>query len=90
MLMTREKWFSMRGTQMLILMKLISLSIDIETNRLVQFRFIDFIKYAISFDGIIFGPWISFEDFLRSMNQKKNYIVIFYNSKIFESDKTVP
>ena len=45
--------------------------------------FIDFIKYALSFDGIIFGPWISFGDFLRSMNQRKKYIVIFYNSKIY-------
>lgn len=64
---------------MLVLMKLISLSIDIDQNRIVNLRFVDFIGYILSFDSIIFGPWISFGDFLSSMDQRKKSLVRNFN-----------
>jgi D-alanyl-lipoteichoic acid acyltransferase DltB (MBOAT superfamily) len=64
---------------MLVLMKLISLSIDMHQNRIVNLRFSDFIGYILSFDSIIFGPWISFSDFLSSMDQRKRSLVKNFN-----------
>ena len=78
----RDDWYSMRGAEMLLLMKLISLSIDIErksvrTHEYKRIKFIDFINYLVSFDSLIFGPWTNYEDYLQSVKSRRIIWVLF-------------
>ena len=75
MIYKKDVWLSMRGAEMLMLMKLISLSVDIEQKNVrfigKRMQFIDFLNYLLAFDAVIFGPWISYDDFLLSIKSRK-------------------
>ena len=61
---------------MIILMKLVSFSIDFRQNN-SQLNIFEFFSYHLSFEGIVFGPWISYENFLSSMDLRTTGLVRF-------------
>ncbi|RZF43437.1 hypothetical protein LSTR_LSTR001698 [Laodelphax striatellus] len=73
LLIDHEKWNRIRSAVMLIAMKFISLSFDRGNNQKTPLPgLIEFFGYVFSPSTCIFGPWISFDEYILSL-QKINY-----------------
>ncbi|XP_022189830.1 protein-serine O-palmitoleoyltransferase porcupine [Nilaparvata lugens] len=65
-----EQWNRIRSAVMLIAMKFISLAFDRGNNSKTQLPgFIDYFGYLFSPSTCIFGPWISFEEYMVSLQR---------------------
>uniref|UniRef100_UPI00358EB508 protein-serine O-palmitoleoyltransferase porcupine n=1 Tax=Myxine glutinosa TaxID=7769 RepID=UPI00358EB508 len=65
-------WHRMRGAQMLVVMKAVSLAFDIDSGRLERLPSpVQFMGYIYFIGTVVFGPWISFEQYLQTLNGKK-------------------
>lgn len=56
---------------MILSMKLISLSIDLDNNQIILPTFISFLGYTLHTGSVIFGPWISFQQYTSNLTQKE-------------------
>ncbi|UJR26703.1 hypothetical protein I4U23_008019 [Adineta vaga] len=81
-LIEQEKWHSIRGVQMCIMMKMISLAIDYpyfeklsttNTDESVLYPTnIEFFSYVLSIHNTIFGPWINYRNYISRFHEKKS------------------
>uniref|UniRef100_A0A182JTV5 Protein-serine O-palmitoleoyltransferase porcupine n=1 Tax=Anopheles christyi TaxID=43041 RepID=A0A182JTV5_9DIPT len=62
-----EVWNRIRGTQMILLMKALSLAFDTEENHPLrnQLSVLSYSGYILCPANIVLGPWISFSDYLN-------------------------
>nr|CAI5837985.1 unnamed protein product [Callosobruchus analis] len=63
-LLDQETWMEIRGIVMIFSMKMISLVDDIERGSLLSPSFMKFFGYTFSGANIVFGPWMSFNDYM--------------------------
>ncbi|XP_058059274.1 protein-serine O-palmitoleoyltransferase porcupine [Anopheles bellator] len=61
-----EAWNRIRGTQMILLMKVLSLCFDTDENSalLKQLNVLSYAGYVLCPANVVLGPWISFSDYL--------------------------
>ncbi|XP_075218866.1 protein-serine O-palmitoleoyltransferase por [Lycorma delicatula] len=72
-----ESWNKIRGAEMLVGMKLVSVAFDIEPSTRVNTRrmrnkmpsFIEFMGYMFCVGTCIFGPWISYVEYIGLFNK---------------------
>ena len=64
--MDKETWLSIRGAEMILLMKAVSLTMSID-RKIDQLSVIDYLTSAYS---SIFGPWMSYSQFMESYSDK--------------------
>lgn len=59
------------GSQMVLVMKLISLAFDMD-NALVQFRpnIVEYFGYALSVSSVIFGPFMTYTEYCQILAGK--------------------
>uniref|UniRef100_A0A182R0A3 Protein-serine O-palmitoleoyltransferase porcupine n=1 Tax=Anopheles farauti TaxID=69004 RepID=A0A182R0A3_9DIPT len=62
-----ETWNRIRGTQMILLMKALSLAFDTDGNLALrnQLNVLSYCGYVLCPANVILGPWISFSDYLN-------------------------
>ncbi|GAB6029143.1 hypothetical protein CHUAL_004920 [Chamberlinius hualienensis] len=72
LVMSDEKlWHTVRGANMIIVMKVVSVAFDLDhQSKSTMPPLLQFISFCFSPSTIIFGPWISYSDFLKMMTQK--------------------
>ncbi|CAF1655566.1 unnamed protein product [Rotaria magnacalcarata] len=78
-LIEQVKWHSIRGVQMCIMMKMISLAVDYSffekpsktnTNESVTYpTAIEFFSYILSIHNTIFGSWINYRNYIRRFHE---------------------
>lgn len=58
-------WHKMRGTQMIAVVKIISIAFDIDRDRIKKLpSFLEFWGYILCPGNVIMGPWCAFTDYL--------------------------
>jgi hypothetical protein len=60
---------------MILMTKLISFSFDIDNFQIRENDLISYMDYLLSINTSIFGPWISYSDYLNHFDLKNNKIV---------------
>ncbi|ESO88895.1 hypothetical protein LOTGIDRAFT_234449 [Lottia gigantea] len=69
-LVDSKVWHSMRGAQMILSMKLISVSFDLSSNQISYLPgLLEFYGYCLHVGSVIFGPWFSFQDYITVIQQ---------------------
>ncbi|ELU15960.1 hypothetical protein CAPTEDRAFT_152577 [Capitella teleta] len=69
----QEEWHQLRGAQMVLSMKLISLAFDLDSGCVHQMPgVLEFFGYAFHVGTVIFGPWIPFQDYAHSISNEKS------------------
>ncbi|CAF1041668.1 unnamed protein product [Rotaria sp. Silwood1] len=78
-LIEQEKWHSIRGVQMCIMMKMISLAVDYDffeksstlntSESIICPTTIEFFSYILSIHNTIFGPWINYRNYIRHFHE---------------------
>ena len=73
-------WNSIKGTEMILIMKIISFVLDSKQKTLLNLT--DLISYLLSINTAMFGPWISYADHLTSLGHKvkRNNIMNILNA----------
>ncbi|KAK3701727.1 hypothetical protein QZH41_018889 [Actinostola sp. cb2023] len=62
---TPESWHKVRGTQMILAMKIISIAFDIDQGLISKIpNPLEYCGYALSASSIIFGPFMSYDNYL--------------------------
>lgn len=57
-------WHKMRGTQMIAVIKIISIAFDVDRARIQQLpSFLEFWGYILCPGNVIMGPWCSFTEY---------------------------
>ncbi|KAK3912241.1 Protein-serine O-palmitoleoyltransferase porcupine [Frankliniella fusca] len=65
-----REWHKIRGAQMIIAMKVISLSFDSDIGTIQTVpSLVDFAGYVFNIGTCVFGPWVSFKDYLAIFNK---------------------
>lgn len=68
-----ELWHQIRGILLLLAMKVISISFDID-NKSIKFpSILSYLSYCMHCGTLLFGPWISYEDFCSSITHPKRF-----------------
>ncbi|XP_030640047.1 porcupine O-acyltransferase like [Chanos chanos] len=71
-------WHKMRGSQMVVAMKAISLAFDLDQGTVPSFpSSLEFMGYICFVGTVIFGPWISFTSYKEAMNGRKMSLLWF-------------
>lgn len=59
-------WHSIRGPQMIILMKMVSVGFDLDSSLLPRLpTFMEMVGYIVNPGTVIFGPWVSFSAYKK-------------------------
>lgn len=67
-----SQWNRIRGSVMIMAMKLISLAIDLDTGRITKHPpLMPIFGYLFHTATVIFGPWISFYEYFMSIEQQQ-------------------
>ncbi|KAI4896673.1 hypothetical protein NFI96_015516, partial [Prochilodus magdalenae] len=67
-----ETWHKMRGSQMVVAMKAISLAFDLDRGAVTSFpTVLEFLGYICFAGSVIFGPWISFSSYRDALDGRK-------------------
>ncbi|XP_069603995.1 protein-serine O-palmitoleoyltransferase porcupine isoform X3 [Ranitomeya imitator] len=65
-------WHKMRGAQMIVAMKAVSLGFDVDRGSVRSIPSpVEFMGYVYFVGTVIFGPWISFTSYLDAVNGRK-------------------
>ncbi|KAK6177121.1 hypothetical protein SNE40_015288 [Patella caerulea] len=65
-------WHSMRGAQMILSMKLISLGFDWSSGAIERLpSILEFSGYCLHVGSVIFGPWFSYKDYISGLQENK-------------------
>ncbi|XP_063064833.1 porcupine O-acyltransferase like [Engraulis encrasicolus] len=65
-------WLKIRGSQMVVAMKAISLAFDLDRGAVSAFpSLLEFMGYILYVGTVIFGPWISFASYKDAMESRK-------------------
>lgn len=80
LLVVREaEWHQIRGAQMMLAMKLISLAFDLDSGAVRELPGIwDYAGYVLHVGSVIFGPWISYQDYATLLNAPEERIFDFF------------
>lgn len=63
--MDRESWQKIRGAEMLVVMKVISLGFDVDLGSVKHLPSVpEYTGYVLCVGTSVFGPWVSFQDYL--------------------------
>ncbi|XP_013418308.1 protein-serine O-palmitoleoyltransferase porcupine [Lingula anatina] len=62
-LVETEKWHKIRGAQMVLSMKIISVAFDVDTGHLGVPRVWEFAGYCLHVGTVIFGPWVPYKQY---------------------------
>lgn len=59
-------WHSIRGPQMIILMKMVSVAFDLDSSSLPKLpNLLEMVGYIVNPGTVIFGPWVSFSSYKK-------------------------
>uniref|UniRef100_A0AAR2JI09 Porcupine O-acyltransferase n=1 Tax=Pygocentrus nattereri TaxID=42514 RepID=A0AAR2JI09_PYGNA len=73
-----ETWHKMRGSQMVVAMKAISLAFDLDRGAVSSFpTMLEFLSYVCFVGTVIFGPWISFTHYRDALDGRKMSVAWF-------------
>uniref|UniRef100_A0A4W3GGL4 Protein-serine O-palmitoleoyltransferase porcupine n=1 Tax=Callorhinchus milii TaxID=7868 RepID=A0A4W3GGL4_CALMI len=65
-------WHKMRGAQMIVAMKAISLGFDMDQGSVTTIPSpVQFMGYIYFVGTVIFGPWISFNSYLQAVESQR-------------------
>lgn len=78
-----ETWMQIRGIVMVLIMKVISLVDDIEKFGVMP-NFVQYCGYTLSGANIMFGPWISFSDYLNFSEKPTRKVSNHFNQFFFK------
>ncbi|XP_007231920.3 porcupine O-acyltransferase like isoform X1 [Astyanax mexicanus] len=74
-----ETWHKMRGSQMVVAMKAISLAFDLDRGAVSSFpSVLEFMGYICHVGTVIFGPWISFSHYRDTLDGRKMNVGWFW------------
>ncbi|KAG8002490.1 WD repeat-containing protein 13 [Nibea albiflora] len=86
-MMDTTNWHKMRGSQMVVAMKAISLAFDLDRGVVTSVPSpIEFMGYIYFVGTVIFGPWISFNSYKEALEGRKLVRVTQYIFSIEESE----
>uniref|UniRef100_A0A673MTV3 Protein-serine O-palmitoleoyltransferase porcupine-like n=1 Tax=Sinocyclocheilus rhinocerous TaxID=307959 RepID=A0A673MTV3_9TELE len=71
-MMDTTTWHKMRGSQMVVAMKAVSLAFDLDKGIVEKFPSpVEFMGYIYFVGTVIFGPWISFNSYMDAVESRK-------------------
>uniref|UniRef100_A0A9J7YLE3 Porcupine O-acyltransferase n=1 Tax=Cyprinus carpio carpio TaxID=630221 RepID=A0A9J7YLE3_CYPCA len=80
-MMDTTTWHKMRGSQMVVAMKAVSLAFDLDKGIVEKFPSpVEFMGYIYFVGTVIFGPWISFNSYMDTVESRKFSISWFLKS----------
>ncbi|XP_057212981.1 protein-serine O-palmitoleoyltransferase porcupine isoform X1 [Triplophysa rosa] len=80
-MMDTMTWHKMRGSQMVVAMKAISLAFDLDTGIVEKVPSpVEFMGYIYFVGTVIFGPWISFNGYMDAVESRKLSLSWFVKS----------
>lgn len=69
-----ELWHQIRGILLLLAMKVISVSFDIDNKSIKKFpSIVSYFSYCMHCGTLLFGPWVSYDDFYSSITNPKRF-----------------
>ena len=69
-------FFNILGAQMILAMKAISLAFDLDLGRVTVLPSLSqYAGYILHVGSVVFGPWFSYQDYLRSLNGNEKKVV---------------
>ncbi|XP_070573329.1 protein-serine O-palmitoleoyltransferase porcupine-like [Ptychodera flava] len=70
-LVSGKEWHKIRGSQMMLAMRIISLSLDVDQGTLPELpNPMQYFGYCYFLGGVIFGPWVSFQQYCQIEDPK--------------------
>lgn len=78
-----DAWETIRGTQMIVAMKILSFIFDASTGVVKEINVLDFFGYILCPANCIFGPWVSYTDY-KNLKNNDNFNTKWV-TKIFQS-----
>ncbi|XP_074646546.1 protein-serine O-palmitoleoyltransferase porcupine-like [Tubulanus polymorphus] len=79
-------WHRIRGAQMILAMKVISIGFDVDRGVLIKVPGIsEFVGYAFNVGTVIFGPWISFLDYMTILQLRERKMSFYWIFKMIRS-----
>ncbi|KAH3816357.1 hypothetical protein DPMN_117872 [Dreissena polymorpha] len=79
-------WHSIRGAQIILSMKVIGIAFDLTNGSIIEFPDVfAFFGYNFCVGTVIFGPWISFQEYKHILSQHRRPIKAMWVLKIFFS-----
>ncbi|RXN34511.1 serine O-palmitoleoyltransferase porcupine-like protein [Labeo rohita] len=80
-MMDTTTWHKMRGSQMVVAMKAVSLAFDLDKGIVEKFPSpVEFMGYIYFVGTVIFGPWISFSSYMDAVESRKLSVSWFLKS----------
>jgi hypothetical protein len=80
--MLPESWEQVRGIQMIMVLKILSVSSDASTRQLKSPPpFVDYLGYIFCPANVAFGPWVPFSVYMRLFEPRKLVIYKLNESK---------
>ncbi len=76
--MNKDNWLSIRGTEMILIMKSVSLSIDVSNGFILNGSLIDYMSYFLSISTVLFGPWISYDEHFKYISNRQRLVSNLY------------
>lgn len=70
-IVTPENWHQVRGSQMVLVMKLISLGFDMDKGTTPRPNIVEYLGYSVSVSSVIFGPFLTYSDYCQLFDGKK-------------------
>ncbi|KAH9490585.1 hypothetical protein Btru_033593 [Bulinus truncatus] len=78
-----ETWHKIRGAQIILSMKVISLGVDIAQGSVATLpNVVNYAGYCFNVGTVIFGPWVSYSQYSRSMDGYFNSLGILWILKV--------
>ncbi|XP_067951400.1 protein-serine O-palmitoleoyltransferase porcupine-like isoform X2 [Watersipora subatra] len=68
-----ENWHNVRGAQMVLSMKVISLGFDLANESVKSAPLLEMISYLLHPGSVIFGPWISYQYYVNGVSYKRQW-----------------
>uniref|UniRef100_A0A671KNJ7 Protein-serine O-palmitoleoyltransferase porcupine-like n=1 Tax=Sinocyclocheilus anshuiensis TaxID=1608454 RepID=A0A671KNJ7_9TELE len=87
-MMDTTTWHKMRGSQMVVAMKAVSLAFDLDKGIVEKFPSpVEFMGYIYFVGTVIFGPWISFNSYMDAVESRK-FSVSWFLKSVFSCVKS--
>uniref|UniRef100_A0A2C9KNI0 Protein-serine O-palmitoleoyltransferase porcupine n=1 Tax=Biomphalaria glabrata TaxID=6526 RepID=A0A2C9KNI0_BIOGL len=78
-----ETWHKIRGAQIILFMKVISLGVDIGQGTIVALpSVVHYAGYCFNVGTVIFGPWISYPQYSKSLDSQSNSLGVLWILKV--------
>ncbi|KAK2177639.1 hypothetical protein NP493_588g01041 [Ridgeia piscesae] len=75
----KAEWHRIRGSQMVLAMKVISVAFDLQGGTLQDPPSIwEYCGYVFHVGSVIFGPWLGFQDYISSPQHRRDRNILFY------------